>query len=193
LFFNIVLIIRMDIATAIILGLRPRFKIANIAPHPNLDILLATRYKTKLSNLTGLQDLSQEAIEVYAMLRHLIMEKEKVIAAQSSKVTDEEFDLFLSYSQLLMHRLAALIQFSNSPKPGQNVEIFRLLGNAGLAHIFMFTSKHPRGHIRIFISTQIRIILETIDIRSFQIAYPEVWLGPMSLSRCPLSAQEARS
>jgi hypothetical protein len=94
---NIVLIIRMDIATAIILGLRPHFKIANIAPHPNLDILPATRYKTKLSNLTGLQDLSQEAVEVYAMLRHLIMEKEKVIAAQSSKVTDEEFDLFLSY------------------------------------------------------------------------------------------------
>jgi hypothetical protein len=182
----------MDIATATILGLRLRFKIAHTDPHPNLDTLLGARYKTKLSNLTGLQDLSQETVEVYAMLRHLIMEKEKVLAAQGSKVTDEEFDLFLSYSQRLMQGFTALIQFSNPPKPGRNAEIFRLLGYAGLAHIFMFTSKHPRAHIRMFMTTQIRVILETIDIRSFQIAYPEVWLRSMSLSRCSLGAREPR-
>ncbi|KAE9378435.1 hypothetical protein N431DRAFT_366976 [Stipitochalara longipes BDJ] len=167
----------MDITTAIITGLRPRFEMPYRDLNPNLDTILCTRYKVKLSNLTGLQDLSQQAVKVHAMLRHLIMDKEMAIAAQ--KITaDAEFDLFVSSSQYLLYQLIPLVQYNNSasPTPGRNTEIFRLLGLAGLAHIFVFTFKLPRSQMRIFISTQIRASLETIDMCNFQFACPEMML-----------------
>ena len=78
---------RIDIISAIFLTSKPRFELElevdNPAPDPNLEDLdrcnlICARYQTKLSNLTGLQDLSHETIKVYRILRHLIMEKERV-------------------------------------------------------------------------------------------------------------------
>jgi hypothetical protein len=168
---------RNDIVTALISGLKTRLKIAPIAPHPKLDLLSSTRYRIKLSKLTSSEDFSQEAVEVYAMLRHLIMDKEKTIAAR--KLTDAEFDSFGSYAQYLAYQLIPLVQgkvLIPPDQPYRNTGIFRLLGLAGLAHIFTFSWKLPRPHVRIFISAQIRAGLETFHICSSQAAYPEVWM-----------------
>jgi len=168
---------RNDIVTSLISGLKTRLKIAAIAPHPKLDLLSTTPYRIKLSKLTSSEDLSQEAVEIYAMLRHLIMDKEKTIAAR--KLTDAEFDSFGSYAQYLAYQLIPLVQgkvLIPPDQPYRNTGIFRLLGLAGLAHIFTFSWKLPRPHVRIFISAQIRAGLETFHICSSQAAYPEVWM-----------------
>ena len=71
---------RVDIVGAIVLGSKPRFELLNpgrLPLHPGLEFLepcslLGARYKARLSNLTGLPDLSHEMIEVYRILQHLI-------------------------------------------------------------------------------------------------------------------------
>jgi hypothetical protein len=161
-------------------NLKPRFEIVSptIYADPE-DLTIGARYKTKLSNMTGLKELSQETIEVFSLLRHLLTEKEKVAAIQGSEITDAEFQSLELYSHHLIHRLIALVQYenSNSSKPRQNALIFKLFGNAGLAHIFLFTIKTPStAPLSILLSTRIRTTLEKINIPSFQIAYPEVSL-----------------
>jgi hypothetical protein len=129
--------------------------------------------------MTGLKEPSEETVEVFSMLRHLLTEKEKVAAVQGPEITDAEFQSLESYSHHLMHRFIALVQYENcsSLKPSQNALIFKLFGNAGLAHIFLFTIKTPlTARISILLSTRIRTTLEKISIPSFQIAYPEVRL-----------------
>jgi len=158
--------------TALISGLNPRFKITHTGPKPELEPLSSARFRRKLSNLIGSLDLGQEIEGVYAMLRHFIMDKEKAIAAK--KLTDAEFNSFGSDSQYLSYRLIGLVQSTTGKQPGRETEIFRLFGLAGLAHIFTFSFKLPRPHVRFFTSTQIRACLEKIDIRTFQISYPEV-------------------
>ena len=177
---------RVDIMSAIILGSKPRFELElelnNPAPDPDLENLepsnlIGTRYQTKLSNLTGLRDLSQETIKVYCILRHLITEKERTASLQNMKITNTEFELLQLYSFRLMYRLIALVQYEIHDSLNQNTLIYGLFGNAGLAHIVMFTCNAP---LRIgnpkSISTRIRTSLEMINIQAFQIAYPEMIL-----------------
>ena len=167
---------RMDIVTAIFTGLRPRFKISRERFQPDLAAMLAARHKSGLLNFTGSFALNQEILEVYAILRQLIMETENAIATQN--FTEAEFESFALYSQYLSYRLISLAQYKSSTSwtPDRNIEIVRLLGFAGLGHIFMFTSKLPRmgARMRTFLSTQLRVRLETIDIGSCQMAYPQV-------------------
>lgn len=155
---------------------RPRFKVIDIGHHPDLNTPLVARYKSKLSNSTNLPHLGRETVRIYGMLRHLITEKEVVAAAQKSDISDEDFQKLFFYLQNLMHRLIALVQDkgSESPEASENGMIYKLFGNAGLAHIFLFTFKiHGMAHIPILLSTRIRTCLEKINIKSFHIAYPE--------------------
>jgi hypothetical protein len=177
---------RIDIISAIFLGSRPRFELEldNPAADPNLEDLercnpICTRYQTKLSNLTGLQDLSHETIKVYRILRHLIMEKERVAGLQNIRTTYtalEWLQLHL-YSFQVMYRLTAIVRYKIPDSPNQNALIYALFGLAGVAHILMFTcNAHLRLGDPISLSTRIRTGLEKINTQAFQIAYPEMTL-----------------
>lgn len=173
---------RVDIFGAIVLGSKPRFELVN--PALGLDLkdlepcsLLGARYKTRLSNLTGLQDLSQEMIEVYRILRHLITNKERVAGSQKMGITEAEFQSLQSYCTQLIYRLIALVQYKIPNSRNQNALVYRMFGNAAVAHILMFTyNLPPRTDTHVLMSTRIRTNLEMINIQAFQIAYPEMML-----------------
>jgi hypothetical protein len=164
------------------MGLKPRFELDIPAPrYPKLkDLepfnLLAARYESKLSNLTGLRDLSQEMIKAYRILRHQITDKGKVSGLQEMGIVKADFISLQLYSYQLAYRLIALVQYK-LPESNQNALIYELFGNAGLAHYFMFTWNSPillRDPITI--SARIRASLDIINIPAFQIAYPEIML-----------------
>jgi hypothetical protein len=63
------------------------------------------------------------------------------------------------------------------PASNLNALIYGIFGNAGLAHILMFTCNSPLP-IRdtVLISMRIQASLEMINLQAFQIAYPEMML-----------------
>ncbi len=173
---------RIDVICAIVLGSKPRFELVNPAllplHHDLNDLepynLLTARYKARLSSLTGLPIISQEMIEVYRIFRHLVTKKEGIAASQSLGVTKADFQSLQSYCTQLMYRLISLIQYNAM---NQNGLVFRLFGNAAVAHILMFTyNMPPRSDTHVLISTRIRASLESIDLQAFQNAYPEMIL-----------------
>jgi hypothetical protein len=173
---------RIDIVSAIVLGLKPRFEVANSALlplQPDLDDLepenlLTARYKSRLSNLTRVPVISQEMIEVYLLFRHLITEKEIIASSHNLEIPETEFQSLQAYCTHLMYRLIALIQYNT---PNVNSLVFRLFGNAAVAHILMFTyNTPPRTDTHVLMSTRIKACLELIDVQGFQTAYPELTL-----------------
>jgi hypothetical protein len=147
--------------------------------HPNLDDLepcnlLTARYKARLSNLTGLPDISHEMIEVYRMLRHLITKRERVASSQKMEISEADFQSLHSYCTHLMYRLIALIQYDSQTKSGV---IFSIFGNAAVAHVLMFTyNMPPRAGAHALLSARIRSSLEIVEVQAFQNAYPEMML-----------------
>lgn len=171
----------MDLIGAIVMGLKPRFEPVNSAlPYPDLEdsepCLMSARYQSKMSNLTGLKPLSQEAAKVYRLLRHLIIDKESVAGLQEMKIPESEFQSLQLYTYQLMYRLIALVHYE-IPASNLNALIYGLFGNAGLVHILMFTCNSPLP-IRdpALISARIRASLDMINIQAFQLAYPEMML-----------------
>jgi hypothetical protein len=173
---------RSDMFSAIVLGTKPRFGLVNPALlplHPDLSnlepyTLLTARYRARISNLTGLPEMSQEMIEVFRIFRHLVVDKERTAGLQTLGITEADYQSLQSYCTQLIYRLIALIQFdARSP----NSLVFRLFGNAAVAHIFMFTyNLPPRSDTHVLMSTRIRANLEMIDVQVFQNAYPEMML-----------------
>jgi hypothetical protein len=174
---------RIDIVSAIVLGLKPRFEeLANSAflpLDPDLDDLesenlLTARYKTRLSNLTRVPDISQEMIEVYRLFRRLITKKEIIASSHNMEIPEAEFLSLQAYCTHLMYRLISLIQYNAM---NVNSLVFRLFGNAAVAHILMFTyNMPPRTDTHVLMSTRIKACLEMTDVQGFQTAYPELTL-----------------
>lgn len=173
---------RVDTVTAIVLGSKPRFAVMNLALlslPPDIDNLepwnlLTTRYKAKLCNLTGSRKISQETIDIYRMLRHLITKKERAASSQRMEIPEADFQSFQSYCTHLMYRLIALCRYQSDNK---NDAIFRLFGNAAVAHILMFTyNMPPRAGAHALMSMRIRSTLEVVELQDFQVAYPEMML-----------------
>jgi hypothetical protein len=179
------------------MGSKPRFKFlhSDSVSSPNLHNLeprgpLAQRYKTQLYILTGLQDLSHETIEIYCILRQLIA-KEEMNAASLNVETMEAgttFEWLRTFPDPLVHRLISLAQYQiPQSRKESNIMIYRLFGNAGLAHIVMLTRNGPpwvyvpqliSSRTRIM-STRIRADLEETDcLQPLQAAYPEmmIWI-----------------
>jgi hypothetical protein len=95
-------------------------------------------------------------MEAYRILRHLIIKKERFASSQEMESTGTEPQSLYSYCTQLM---------------------YRLFGNAAVAHILMFTyNMPPRSGTHVLLSSRLRACLEIIDIPSFQIAYPEMML-----------------
>lgn len=135
---------------------------------------LALRYSTKLCNLTGLPDLSQETIEVYWGLRNLTATKDLISASQKRTIRRLEFH---SCTGRLVRRLIDIVQHEIPDSSNENALIFRLFGNAALAHVVMFLRDNPLGHpFSELLSARIRASLEVIDIPTFQLRYPEMML-----------------
>ena len=161
------------------MGSTPRFGFVNPAPHPDPPYWKSyndtrIRYRTRLSNLTGFQGLAEETVEVYRILRNLMAEKSPISGSQKMGITKEEFE---SYADQLMYRLIHIVQYKVPGSPNQNALIFGLFGHAGLAHVTTFVCNPARrGSVLELMSTRIRASLEIIDIRSFQVAYPEMML-----------------
>jgi hypothetical protein len=173
---------RVDNIGAITLGSKPRFELIDPAPYPDpvdsqFHYLIGLRYKTKLSNLTSLEDLSKQTIEAYHLLRILVAEKDKADWAPNSPgpgMVKAEFELRTSH---LMHRLVHIVQYKIPEASNQNVQIYGLFGNAALAQVTTFVCETTRlGSMVQLCAERIRATLEVINIPAFQIAYPEMML-----------------
>jgi hypothetical protein len=101
---------------SITLGSKPRFELVDPVPYPDpvdlqLHCLIGLRYKTKLWNLTSLEDLSEKTIEAYHLLRILVVEKGKTDWSPNSLgsgMIKAEFEL---RTDQLMRRLIYIIQY----------------------------------------------------------------------------------
>lgn len=172
---------RVDIIGAAILGLEPRFEHDNPPPHYDLEDFetgnwIGARYQSKMFNLTGLQELSQETIRAYRDLRRLVVDKERVAGKLGMGITDADFLSLQLYCFQLLYRLIGLVRY-HVPESNPNALIYGLFGNAGLLHILLLTCNAPlpiRG--RILLSTRIQASLRLINLPAFQIAYPEMML-----------------
>jgi len=166
------------------MGSKPRFSDKDDTPYANpadwkafSDIGL--RYRIRLSNLTGLEDLAQEIVEIYHILRHLIAEMQyrEEAQTQNPRISKEDFEL---YTEQLMHRLINLVQYKTSDPINQDVLIFKLFGDAALAHVTNFIcTPARRGSVLELMSIRLRVTLEVINVRAFQISYPEMMLWIM--------------
>lgn len=161
------------------MGSKPRFSILKPAPSTNpthwerySDTQI--RYKIKLFNSTGLLKLADETMDVYRIFRNLVAERHRAPSSQKMRITKDEFGL---YSDQLMYRLINIIQYEVPRSPNKNPLIFKLFGYAALAHVSTFLCNPARrGSVLELMSTRIRESLEAIDIRRFQVAYPEMML-----------------
>ncbi|KAE9362796.1 hypothetical protein N431DRAFT_357902, partial [Stipitochalara longipes BDJ] len=180
-----VLLYWIDMLCSIILDTKPRFKYLNQSSHPDFkkpesNSISGLRYKKKLFNLTGFQDLSQETTEIFDELNELIAKKVKVLKLNKMDATEEDIQNLRIYIGRFIHRLIALAQYKVLDIQNQNSLIYRLFGNAALAHVLMFTCGINRRvcgiHVLTSISARIRTSLELVDVRYFQIAYPEMML-----------------
>jgi hypothetical protein len=182
---------------AMLLGSKPYYELElnTIAHYPDLQALepcnlIGTRYQTKLSNLTGLRDLSQKTIDVYRLLQHLITEKERAAGLQGLEITEAEFQSLQLYTFRLMYRLVALIQYKIPDSQNNNALIYGLFGYAGMVHIMMF-SWNLIGY-GTMVSARIQSILEMINRQAFQIAYPEMMLWITVLGGLASTGNESR-
>lgn len=148
---------------------------------------LAERYETQLYSLTGMQELSHETIEIYCILRHLIAKEERNGPSLKPRTTEGgTFEWLRGYPDPLVHRLIALAQYQLPQSPNQNnAVIYKLFGNAGLAHIAMLTRNGPPwAYVPKLISSRVRTMStrirtcpeETNCLRPLQEVYPEMLL-----------------
>ena len=159
---------------------KPRFELAALPPQDNPADWepyshLALRYSTKLCNLTGLEDLSQEMIEVYWGLHNLAAMKDLVVTSQRPAIKSLDFH---THTGRLASRLIHIVQNDGlDSRNNKNAELFRLFGNAALAHIIIFLRDIPLQHpFSELLSRRILNSLQTIDLARFQLQYPEMML-----------------
>jgi len=170
---------RLDSCVSILLGTKPRFDIDTIEKpvHPlNCGPFgtLALRYKSKLSHLTGLPELSTETIEVYWELQHLSKVKDEV-CYQRTETTD--IDSYSDTLEYLERQIVALMQSEHLALPKQETSILHLFSNAAILHIYIFMRDLPRGlPFRYLIADRIRLELEELDIQALLTPYPEMLL-----------------
>lgn len=167
---------------SITLGSKPRFELVTATPYqeplyPDFYGTTASRYKTKLSNLTSMEDLSQKTIEAYYLLRYLVDEKDKLYwipPPPGTRITKADFQLG---TDQLMRRLTNIVQYEVPDSSKPNALIYGLFGNAALTHSVAFVCKPSRVGSPVQLSVErIRASLEMINLPAFQVAYPEMML-----------------
>jgi hypothetical protein len=176
----------VDSGASIVLNKKPRFEPdtekveALVTDLPYCQ--LAHRYRAKLYNLSGLQHLSYETIDVYHQLCHLTGLKDAASCYSDPKIEQMSYTDLTDY---LERRVVRITQSEELKVPTlSNRAIFALFGNAALIHLYIFMRDLPRGlpflHL---LSSRIRHVLETEDTSRLELQYPEMMLW-IFISRC---------
>ena len=92
-----------------------------------------------------MQERSHETIKIYRILRHLIAKEERNATSLELRTTEAgTLEWGRIYPDPLVHLLIALAQYQLPQSSNQNnAIIYKLFGNAGLAHIVMLTRNGP--------------------------------------------------
>ena len=156
----------------------PRFElvIPDVYPepvYPEYIKPIGLRYKANLTNLTKLDELSQQTIEAYYFLQYLTDEKVNQCCTRMT-ITIQEFR---TRNNQLMRQLTKIAQYKIPESSKPYGLIFELFANTALIHSIAYNSKSSRvGSVIELLVKRIRATLEVINISSFQIAFPEMIL-----------------
>jgi hypothetical protein len=171
-----------DIVAAVALDAPPRFTLMELwppsppPPEPSYSTI-AHRYKTKLSNLTGLPSLAEETISTHLALRSITALKDTICFSPNFSQGPLDFETSAHTIESLERRCLSIIQSPllepYSPSPIH--AIYSLFGRASLIHIMVFMRESARRlpFARI-LSNRIRDCLGSVDLSVFQIQYPEL-------------------
>ncbi|KAE9381097.1 hypothetical protein N431DRAFT_392008 [Stipitochalara longipes BDJ] len=175
-----------DTVASVALDAPPRFKLEDLTipsqmPSPPTRSPLAQRYKTKISNLTNLPHLAEETISTYKDLRAITALKDTICFSPSSSRESQDFEASAHAIELLERRCLSILHssFLYPHSPSSIYAIYPLFGNASLIHIMIFMRESPRRlPFACILSNRIRNCLENIDMKMFQIQYPEflIWV-----------------
>jgi hypothetical protein len=143
---------------------------------------LAHPYKTKIFELTGMYDLSEELVTLHEELRTLFYLKEK---AAYSLAEGEEIDSipFTDTADHLERRLVPLTQLEPFFNQTQVYSIYVLFRYASLIHLYLFirdcSKDLPFSHL---LSRRIRTVLARVDTQQLETQLPEMmlWIYIMS-------------
>jgi len=141
------------------------------APHS----ALAHRYQAKLFNLTGLQKLSQETVEVFWELRHLTNIKDGVLSGP-----EPELGSLLPEIHRLERLIIKIMQSKDLEIHSKDTTIYKLFGNAALIYVVIFIRQVPYPSSMLlftnFLTARMRVLLDTMNLQTLQIKYPEMIL-----------------
>jgi hypothetical protein len=142
----------------------------------NSPSTIAHPYKTKIFELTGMYDLSEELVTLHQELRALSYFKEKAAYALAE---GEEIDniSFTDTADHLERRLVPLTQLEPFSDQTQPCSIYVLFAYAALIHLYLFirdcSKDLPFSHL---LSRRIRTVLERVDTQPLQTEFPEMML-----------------
>ena len=136
---------------------------------------LNIRYRSKLFNLSGLRNLSDETMETYHTMCYLSGLKDAASCYLNPAIE------MVAYSDMLdslERRVVRIVQSDELRSTNSlNCSVFKIYGNAALLHIYLFLRDLPRGlpflHL---LSSRLRADLEGEDIAKLQLQYPEMML-----------------
>lgn len=170
---------RTDTLASLLINTEPCFELDQLLPpRPRrewaaTDSPLASRYESKLRNLTDMIFRSHEAMDIYKMLRHLANLKENVF--KTTPQSHSTVSSFLENACSLERRLMKLIR-PNSFDP-ENSVIYQLFGLAGLNYIILFIRPLLlRSQISKVLSVRLREVIKSIDIHVLHVQYQDMIL-----------------
>ncbi|KAG9236250.1 hypothetical protein BJ875DRAFT_235400 [Amylocarpus encephaloides] len=195
--FARVLSIWTDNFTSVLLETKPRFELVDLKPlnftvewRPYND--LATRYKSKLVNLTRLPELAAETVEVFWSLRTLTLAKEKVTGGRAKQKDGESWSEILNYLERRVIRIAQ--SFEAYGGGGPDTFIYYIFSTAMTLHIIMFLHDHSQGLPLLYLlSTRIRRQIELSNIPMLQLRYPEMMMWVLVLGGLSAANAEKRT
>jgi hypothetical protein len=161
---------------------RPRFELTQsvAGEHPNRGIYspLALQYRTKLSKLTGVPDLSAELIDIYWILRNLTATKDDAICPSEERSSPKpDFSSSITSIECLQRQVIILSQSKYLESQDPVMFIYRLFCNAALIHIIMFIRESPlRLRICPILSVRVKEDMQSADWQSIQKKFPEMVL-----------------
>ncbi|KAL2072879.1 hypothetical protein VTL71DRAFT_12222 [Oculimacula yallundae] len=170
-----------DTCVSIALNIRPRFQLVQSEQEMGDDdwtpySALARRYQSKLVNLTGHKNLSDELIHIYSTLRNVPPLPESEALAMIGDGNPTQVFQYKGQLERLERRSLALV-LSTSESADRNLVIYQLFGNASLIHALLFMRDSPASiPLSRLLSERIRTALDAIDLQAYLLQYPEMIL-----------------
>jgi hypothetical protein len=128
-----------------------------------------------------LPDLSEETINIFWELRHLTAIKDD----PSDSGLEADSASFLAAVERLERRITKLLRLRCLDIPNEHSLIYKLFGSAALIHVIIIIRQNPYPLSMLpfcnLFSSQIRTLLETANLQTLQIKYPEMMLWILML------------